>query len=108
MEQLWSVGIASERRCHLKTYSKTGYTKVCNQPQPPTTIRNHPQLPKTIHNHPQPSTFIHNHKKDNKKDKKEQILIFAVKVFSFVLLNTAAIASFLTPYKIKQPLREVL
>ena len=38
-----------------------GYTKVCNQPQPATTIHNHPQLPTTIHNHPQSPPTIHNH-----------------------------------------------
>ena len=29
-----------------------GYSKVCNQPQLPTTIHNHPQPPTTIYNHP--------------------------------------------------------
>ena len=76
-------------------------TTTHNYPQPPKTIHNHPQPPTILHNHPQPPTFIHNH---NKK----YILIFAVKVFSFVLLNTAAIFCFLTLYKIKEPVREVL
>ena len=50
-----------------------GYTKVCNHPEPPTTIHNHPnnypQTSTTTHNypknHPQPSTTTqkttHNH-----------------------------------------------
>ena len=77
-------------------------TTIRNHPQPSTTTHNHPQLSTISHNHPQPSTFIHDHKKDNKKDEKELFLIFAVKVFSFALLNTEAIACFLTLYKIKQ------
>ena len=28
-----------------------GYSKVCNQPQPPTTTHKHPQQPTTIYNH---------------------------------------------------------
>ena len=90
-------------------------TTTHNHPQPSTTIRNHPQQPRTTHNRPKPSTITHNHphssrttKRIAKRIKKELILIFAVRVFLFVLLNTVAIACFLTLYKIKQPMREVL
>ena len=38
-----------------------GYAKVCNQPEPSTTIHNHPQPPATIHNHPQPSATTRDH-----------------------------------------------
>ena len=45
----------------LKNVLTFSYTKLCNHPQPSTTIHNHPQPSTTSHNHPQPSTITHNH-----------------------------------------------
>ena len=55
-----------------KLHFFAGYTKVCNHPQPTTTIYNHPQPPTTIHNNPQLSTTTrkttHNPPKNYTKD----------------------------------------
>ena len=56
---LWKLTCAF-RKCLIKCF-QLGYTKVCNHPQPPTTIHNHLKLhpqppPKTTYNYPQPST----------------------------------------------------
>ena len=42
---------------------ETGYTKVCNNPQPTTTIHNHPQPSTTTHIHLQPQKGYKNDKK---------------------------------------------
>ena len=36
-----------------------GYTKVCNQPQPPTTIHNHPKITQKSHNLLQTVMLLH-------------------------------------------------
>ena len=59
------------------TQIQTGYTKVCNHPQPPITIYNHLQQSATTHsqpqppkNHPQQPTTNHNDPKNHRHHSK--------------------------------------